>query len=114
MIHHQVVIVGGGEAGLAVAARLLANCPGVDVAIIEPCRQHDFKRMWMLVGGGALKPEESRRQAKGVTRANRIPAGRKKVSFFRACRFTKPGQRQPSCVAMVRVVSDLRPGPAPN
>lgn len=61
MIHHQVVIVGGGEAGLAVAARLLAVCPGVDVAIIEPSDQHDFKRMWMLVGGGVIKPEDSRR-----------------------------------------------------
>lgn len=70
MIHHQVVIVGGGEAGLAVAARLLANCPGVDVAIIEPCGQHEFKRMWMLVGDGVLKPEESRRD-----KATLIPEG---------------------------------------
>jgi sulfide:quinone oxidoreductase len=70
MIHHQVVIVGGGEAGLAVAARLLANCPGVDVAIIEPCGHHDFKRMWMLVGGGLLKPGELRRD-----KATLIPEG---------------------------------------
>lgn len=70
MIHHQVVIVGGGEAGLAVAARLLHDCPGLDLAIIEPSGQHDFKRMWMLVGGGVLQAGESRRD-----KATLIPEG---------------------------------------
>lgn len=61
MIHHQVVIVGGGEAGLTVSARLLKECPGLDVAIIEPSDQHDYQRMWLMVGGGVIQPEEARR-----------------------------------------------------
>ncbi len=34
--HHQVVVVGGGSAGLTVAARLRRALGGVDIAIVEP------------------------------------------------------------------------------
>lgn len=60
-MHHQVVIVGGGEAGLLVAGRLLRESPGLDVAIIEPSGHHDFQRMWLMVGSGVLRPDEARR-----------------------------------------------------
>ena len=34
---HQVLIVGGGAAGIAVAASLLTRDPHLDVALIDPC-----------------------------------------------------------------------------
>lgn len=49
--HHEVVIVGGGTAGISVAARLRrAGVP--DVAVIEPSQRHFYQPLWTLVGGG--------------------------------------------------------------
>jgi sulfide:quinone oxidoreductase len=52
--HHRVVIVGGGTAGIAVAARL-TNDGERDIAIIEPSKQHYYQPLWTLVGGGRAK-----------------------------------------------------------
>jgi sulfide:quinone oxidoreductase len=49
--HHQVVIVGGGSAGITVAARL-ARAGVTDIAIIEPSSEHYYQPLWTLVGGG--------------------------------------------------------------
>lgn len=51
---HEVVIVGGGAAGIAVAASLLARSPGLDVAIIDPADVHYYQPGWTLVGGGVF------------------------------------------------------------
>jgi sulfide:quinone oxidoreductase len=58
---HQVVIVGGGTAGLTVAARLRNAEPKLDVALIEPSESHDYQPLWTLVGGGIYPKEASRR-----------------------------------------------------
>lgn len=52
---HQVVIVGAGAAGIAVAASLLARDPGVDVAIIDPSEVHYYQPGWTLVGAGVFE-----------------------------------------------------------
>jgi sulfide:quinone oxidoreductase len=70
MIHHQVLIVGGGEAGLSVAGQLLKESPGLDVAIIEPSEHHDFQRMWLMAGAGVIQPGECRRD-----KASLMPQG---------------------------------------
>jgi len=61
--HHRVLIIGGGTAGITVAARL--NRAGVsDIAIIEPSDKHYYQPLWTLVGAGAVsaattvRPEE--------------------------------------------------------
>jgi sulfide:quinone oxidoreductase len=51
---HQVVIVGGGTAGITVAARLLRK-GYIDVAVIEPSDQHYYQPLWTLVGAGQAK-----------------------------------------------------------
>ena len=51
---HQVVIVGGGTAGVTVAARLLRK-GYTDVAVIEPSAQHYYQPLWTLVGAGQAK-----------------------------------------------------------
>lgn len=48
---HQIVIVGGGTAGITVAARLLRKGFS-DVAVIEPSDTHYYQPLWTLVGGG--------------------------------------------------------------
>ncbi len=50
--HHQILIVGGGNAGISVAAQLLLKNSGLDVAIIEPSEKHYYQPAWTLVGGG--------------------------------------------------------------
>ncbi|MCA9072686.1 MAG: NAD(P)/FAD-dependent oxidoreductase, partial [Planctomycetaceae bacterium] len=59
--HHQIVIVGGGTAGITVAARLLNENSSLDVAIIEPSTKHYYQPLWTLVGGGMFPKEESER-----------------------------------------------------
>jgi sulfide:quinone oxidoreductase len=46
-LHHRVIVVGGGAAGLGVAARLL-RAGVTDVAILEPSEQH--YRAYALTG----------------------------------------------------------------
>jgi sulfide:quinone oxidoreductase len=51
--HHKVVIVGGGTAGISVAARL--NKKAGDVAVIDPSEKHYYQPLWTLVGAGVVK-----------------------------------------------------------
>jgi sulfide:quinone oxidoreductase len=51
--HHRIVIVGGGTAGISVAARL--RLAGIaDIALVEPSEQHYYQPLWTLVGGGVV------------------------------------------------------------
>ncbi len=63
--HHRVLIVGGGTAGISVAARLRRK--GVtDVGLIEPSRTHYYQPLWTLVGGGCAPAKESERTESSV------------------------------------------------
>ena len=53
-VSHQVVIVGGGAAGIATAASLLARNPGLDIAIIDPADTHYYQPGWTMVGAGVF------------------------------------------------------------
>ena len=67
---HQVVIVGGGSAGICVAARLQLADPSLDVAIVEPSEVHYYQPLWTLVGGGQFDREVTARPE-----ADYIPPG---------------------------------------
>ena len=56
-LQHNIVIVGGGAAGITVAAQLLAKNTNLDIAIIEPSDKHYYQPAWTLVGGGAYEAE---------------------------------------------------------
>ncbi len=66
----KVVIVGGGTAGISVAARLCNAMPEPDVAIVEPSETHYYQPLWTLVGGGVVNKEKSARAESGL-----IPKG---------------------------------------
>ena len=59
--HHQVLIVGGGAAGISVAARLRDLDEPLDVGIIEPTEEHYYQPIWTLVGAGVFDKEMSRK-----------------------------------------------------
>jgi sulfide:quinone oxidoreductase len=67
--HHKILIVGGGTAGIVVAAQL-HRAGQSDIAILEPSERHFYQPLWTLVGAGAAPRAET------VGReADYIPAG---------------------------------------
>jgi sulfide:quinone oxidoreductase len=68
--HHQVLIVGGGTAGITVAAILKRRAPGSDIAIIEPSQDHYYQPAFTLVGAGVYDLPQTRRAEN-----NLIPPG---------------------------------------
>jgi len=69
--HHKIAIIGGGSAGISVAARL-RRAGQQDVAVIDPATTHYYQPLWTLVGGGRAPVEASARpqakvMPKGVT-----------------------------------------------
>lgn len=48
----EVIIVGGGSAGCAMAASLKKRQPALNIAIIEPADKHFYQPAWTLVGAG--------------------------------------------------------------
>ena len=61
MSHHQVLIVGGGTAGITVAAQLRRKDRGLDVAIIEPSDVHYYQPAWTLVGAGTFDQKATKK-----------------------------------------------------
>ena len=67
---HKVVIIGGGNAGISVAARLVRKLKGLDVAVIDPSEKHYYQPLWTLVGGGVFEKQVTERSEASV-----IPKG---------------------------------------
>jgi sulfide:quinone oxidoreductase len=57
--HQHVLIVGGGTAGITVAARLRRALRSADLAIVEPSERHYYQPLWTLVGGGVCEKQAS-------------------------------------------------------
>lgn len=68
--HHQVLIIGGGSAGIMVAAQLLKQKNAQDVAIIEPADTHYYQPAWTLVGAGTFDYDKTARPMSSI-----IPKG---------------------------------------
>ena len=62
---HQVLIVGGGTAGITVAASMLRK-GYTDVAVIEPSDKHYYQPLWTLVGGGQANASSTERPEASV------------------------------------------------
>src|SRR5687767_6741794 len=61
----QILIVGGGNAGISVAAQLMQKNRKLSIGILEPSDKHYYQPAWTLVGGGVydinktVRPESS-------------------------------------------------------
>lgn len=70
MAKHQIVVVGGGSAGLSVAAMLKNQNSDLDICIIDKAEKHYYQPLWTLVGAGVFPKEETERN-----QADYIPYG---------------------------------------
>lgn len=70
--HYQIVIIGGGTAGVTVASRLLRKNQNLKekIAIIDPADHHYYQPLWTLVGAGVSSLKSSRKDMESV-----IPEG---------------------------------------
>ncbi len=66
----DVVIVGGGAAGISVASSLKSRKPDAEIAIIDPADIHYYQPGWTMVGGGIFKAAETAK-----TMGSLIPSG---------------------------------------
>ena len=64
-IGHRIVVVGGGTAGITVAARLRRKGQ-TDVVVIDPAVTHYYQPLWTLVGGGRAPIEITARPEASV------------------------------------------------
>lgn len=55
----QIVIIGGGAAGITVASQLKKKNANLKIAIIEPSENHYYQPAWTLVGGGEYALEDT-------------------------------------------------------
>ncbi|NUO03409.1 MAG: NAD(P)/FAD-dependent oxidoreductase, partial [Saprospiraceae bacterium] len=70
--HHQILIVGAGNAGISVAAQLLRADSKLNIGIIDPSETHYYQPAWTLVGGGVFNINKTARPQTSV-----IPTGAK-------------------------------------
>lgn len=84
--HYDILILGGGTAGLTVASQLADRIDGRHLGIVEPSPTHYYQPLWTLVGGGIFPREDSARDEAGL-----IPDG---VTWIRdAASWIDPEQR---------------------
>ena len=66
----DVVIVGGGAAGISVASSLLSRKSDLEIAIIDPADVHYYQPGWTMVGGGIFEASDTAK-----TMGSLIPKG---------------------------------------
>ncbi|MXN66298.1 TIGR01244 family phosphatase [Stappia sp. GBMRC 2046] len=67
---HDIVIIGGGAAGISVASSLIARDGELDIAIIDPADTHYYQPGWTMVGSGIFDAHTTAR-----TMGSLIPRG---------------------------------------
>jgi len=78
--HHNIVIIGGGSAGITVASRLRRASKQLSIALVEPSSKHYYQPLWTLVGAGVVEKSITERDE-----ADLMPRG---VNWIRAAATT--------------------------
>ncbi|MDI9866012.1 NAD(P)/FAD-dependent oxidoreductase [Flectobacillus longus] len=86
----EVLIVGGGNAGLSVAAQLSQKKSGLSIGIVEPSEKHYYQPAWTLVGAGEFNIADTEKNEKDY-----IPAG--SIWIKDAVATFEPEQNQVTC-----------------
>lgn len=63
---YDVVIIGGGSAGIATASSMLKRQRSLNITIIEPSEDHYYQPGWTMVGGGVFTAPVTRRSTASV------------------------------------------------
>ena len=63
---HQIVIIGGGNAGISVASKLLRKDKSLDIAIVDPANKHYYQPAWTLVGSGVFNIDATEKNQSDV------------------------------------------------
>lgn len=64
--HFDVVVIGGGSAGIAVCAGLLKRDPSLRIGVVEPSTEHYYQPAWTLVGAGTYDVSDTVRPMESV------------------------------------------------
>ena len=82
MTHFQVLIIGGGNAGISTSAQLLRKKKDLQIAIIEPSEYHYYQPAWTLVGAGVFNVDKTIRREATVIPKN-VKWIKDAAAFFR-------------------------------
>lgn len=63
---YDVIVVGGGSAGIAVASSLLKRRPQLDIVVVEPRYKHFYQPGFTMVGAGVFAPTQPQTFTKKV------------------------------------------------
>ncbi len=63
---YQIIVVGGGTGGIAIASHLVNLANNAEIAIIEPADTHYYQPGWTMVGAGILKNSATARPMQSV------------------------------------------------
>ena len=69
---YQILIVGGGAAGLATAASLRKRNKSLEIAVVEPSDKHYYQPGWTMVGAGVFNKEDTERETDTIWPSNVI------------------------------------------
>lgn len=68
--HFQILIIGGGNAGISVASQLLHKRSNLTIGIVDPSEKHYYQPAWTLVGAGIFDIKKTVRSEKEVIPKN--------------------------------------------
>lgn len=68
--HYEVLIIGGGTAGIMVATQLKRRNHSLNIGLIEPADTHYYQPAWTLVGAGTYDYEKTARPMSSVMPSN--------------------------------------------
>lgn len=68
--HYNVLIIGGGTAGIMTAAQLMRKKKDLSIAIVDPTKDHWYQPAWTLVAADTYNMKDTRRDESSV-----IPPG---------------------------------------